>query len=324
MASTSSRALSVLSALSVGGVVGGPALAERLGVSERTVRRDIDTLRELGYSIEPIKGLGGGYRLGADTKLPPLLFDEEQVVAIAVALQTAPAVLAGITESATRALRTIRPVLPERLRGESDAFTVTTVANYWEFPAEPISADVVRDIGSAVRRRHVVRADYAGDDGGSERLRVEPHHLVVWAARWYLVAFDLDASRWRVLRLERLSTRSPTWLPFVDRPLPASSVAEFVQRSFDRGDRLAPWPCQGSVTLDVPPSTAAMFAPGGAVVEFVTNDSCRLRMGAWSWTGLAGLYLTFAADMREIEPAELRDAFAGISRRLEDVTSARQ
>ncbi|WP_322410347.1 helix-turn-helix transcriptional regulator [Microbacterium invictum] len=318
MASTSSRALTLLSLLSAGGVIGAADLADRLEVSERTVRRDVDTLRELGYRIEPVKGSGGGYRLGADTRLPPLLFDEEQVVAIAVALQTAPAVLAGIGESAARALQTVRRVMPERLRGESDAFTVTTLANYWEFPAPPISADLVRDVGAAVRRRHVLRAEYRDDDGSPVRVRVEPHRLVVWAARWYLVAFDLESARWRVLRLDRLTAKSPTWVPFDERPLPTSDVGEFVQRAFDRGDMLAPWPCQGSVVLDVPPATAAMFAPGGAVVEFVSDRSCLLRMGAWSWTGLAGLYLTFAADMRQVEPAELRQAFAGIVRRLDE------
>ncbi len=211
--------------------------------------------------------------------------------------------------------------MPEPLRAESDAFTVTSIPNYWEFPAEPIPAETVRDVGAAVRRRHVLRAEYVDDvrgvdDGRVERIRVEPHHLVVWAARWYLVAFDLDASGWRVLRLDRLTAKAPTYVPFDDRPLPASDVASFVQRAFDRGDRVAPWPCQGSAVLDLPAETAAVFAPGGAVVEQVTESSCRLRMGAWSWTGLAGLYLTFATELRDVEPSGLRDAFAGIRRRL--------
>jgi predicted DNA-binding transcriptional regulator YafY len=315
VATTSSRALSLLSVLGTGGVHAGAALARRFGVSARTIRRDIDTLRALGYEIQPTSGAGGGYRMGRGARLPPLVLDEEQVIAVAVALQTAPTVLTGIAESSARALQTVRLVMPERLRLESDAFTVTSIANSWEFPAPPIDAEVVREVGAALRRRHVLRAEYARDDA-VERLRVEPHHLVVWAARWYLVAYDLERDAWRVLRLERLSASAPTLVPFEERPPPAVGVEEFVRRSVARGDILAPWPCQGSAVIDVPADRAAVFAPGGAKVEPVDETRCRLLMGAWSWTGLAGLYLTFAADMREVEPAELRAAMGAIRRRI--------
>lgn len=316
MASTSARALKLLSVLSTGVVASSADLTERLGVSERTIRRDVETLRDLGYQIDPVKGAGGGYRLRGGARLPPLLFDEDQVVAIAVSLQTAPTVLAGIDESCARALQTVRQVMPERLRLESDAFTVTFVANQWEFPAEPIDAALIRDVGAAVRRRHVLRAEYAEHDGTVTRLRVEPHHLVVWAARWYLLAYDLDVDRWRVLRLDRVTAKAPTMVPFRDRSVPGDSAEAFVKRTFDRGDKLAPWPCQGSVVLDVPPSVAAQFAPGGAVVEYVSDATCRLTMGAWSWIGLAGLFITFAADMAEVEPQQLREAFAQVRARL--------
>ena len=312
MASTSARALTLLSVLGVGGVLGSAALARRLDVSERTLRRDVETLRGLGYRIETVKGTGGGYRLGSGTRLPALVVDEDQAVAIAVSLQTAPTVLSGLAESAARALQVVRQGMPQRLRIEADAFTVTSIANYWEFPAEPIDAAVVREVGAAVHRRHVLRADYTAPDGQISRLRVEPHEIVVWAARWYLVAFDLDTNVWRAIRLDRLVAKSPTFVPFAERMLPARSAAEFLVRSHDRGDTVAPWPCQGAVVLDAPAAAVAEFAPGGAVVEYVSASRCRLRMGAWSWTGLAGQYITFAAGMSEIEPAELRDAFARV------------
>lgn len=130
--------------------------------------------RELGYEIEPIKGLGGGYRTGGGARLPPMLFDEDQVIAIAVALQTARSALAGIEQSSARVLTTVRQVMPERLWIELDAFTVSLVPNYWEFPAAPIDAAVVRDVGAAVRRRHILRADYADGEGEPARLRREP------------------------------------------------------------------------------------------------------------------------------------------------------
>lgn len=336
MATTSARTLKLVSVLSTGAVVNAAHLAAQLSVSERTVRRDIDTLRDLGFQVQPVKGSGGGYRLGNGTRLPPMVFDEEQVVAIAVALQTAPSVLAGIDRSSARALQTVRQVMPERLRIELDAFTVTSVANYWEFPAEPIDAAVVRDVGAAVRRRHVLRAEYGtgtgpgtgtgtgtwteGEgEGGAVRLRVEPHRVIVWAARWYLVAFDLDLEEWRVLRLDRLTVKAPTYVSFEARPLPAATSEEFVKRSFDRGDTLAAWPCVGSVVLAVPPQSAAEFAPGGAVVERVSETTARLHMGAWSWTGLAGLFVTFAADMTDVQPVQLRNAFGRVRARLQAI-----
>lgn len=315
MASTSARALKLLSVLGTGVVMNSTELAARLGVSERTVRRDIETLRELGYSVEPLSGIGGGYRLGGGSRLPPLVFDEDQVVAIAVALQTATSVLAGIGESSARALETVRQVMPERLRLESDALTVTSVPNYWEFPAEAIDAALVREIGAAVRRRHLLRAEYRSDHE-TERVHVEPHRIIVWAARWYLVAWDLERDGWRVLRLDRLVAKDPTWVAFADRGLDAQAAEKIVKSTCDRGDSLAGWPCQGSAVLRVAPQLAAEFAPGGAVVEYVDDSTSRLRMGAWSWIGLAGLFITFAADLSQVEPKQLRDAFAHVRERL--------
>jgi len=319
MATTSARTLKLLSVLSTGALISADEIAARMGVAERTVRRDINTLRELGYEVDAIKGTGGGYRLPGVTHLPPMVFDEDQVVAIAVALQTVPSVLAGISESSARALTTVRQVMPERLRVESDAFTVIFVPNYWEFPAAPIDAQVVRAVGAAVRRRHVLRAEYINEGDEPTRLRVEAHHMIVWAARWYLVAYDLDQHTWRVLRLDRLAVKDSTYVPFAERALPEGTPESFVKKSFDRGDSVASWPCQGSVILRVAPHAAAEFAPGGAVVEYIDETHSRLRMGAWSWTGLAGLFITFGAALAEVEPAELRQAFATVRSRLDHI-----
>ncbi|MEJ2870064.1 WYL domain-containing protein [Actinomycetospora sp. OC33-EN08] len=303
MATTSARTLRLLSLLGTGRTRSGAELCARLEVSERTLRRDVEVLREMGYAVDPVKGVGGGYRLGPGGALPPVVLDEDQVVAVVVALQTASTALLGIEESARRALSTLRQVMPRRLRGDAE-LPVTPVVNQWEFPAEPIAAGLVREVGAAVRRRQVLRLDV--DD---EAVRVEPHHLVVWAARWYLVAFDLWAGRWRVLRLDRVTLHPPTGSGFAERPLPEGGPVEFVRHTPDRGDRPAPWPCLGHVDLALPAAVVAEFAPGGAVVEAVTTTSCRLTMGAWSWSGLAGLYLTFGAEMGRVEPVELREAF---------------
>jgi predicted DNA-binding transcriptional regulator YafY len=358
MTATSARTLKLLSILGAGATLTADDLAARLEASVRTVRRDIDTLRDLGYEIEAVRGVGGGYRLGRATRLPPVVFDEDQAVAAAVALQTVPTILSGIHENAARALATLHQAMPARSRLHAEAFTVSTARNYWEFPAPPIDAGSVRAIGDAIKRRHLVRVDYADDghggdsgsdghgegghDGGGYRdggryseggghddgegveggegervtLTLEPHDLVVWAARWYLVAFDPAADRWRATRVDRLTPRPPTHTPFTRREVPHGDPVAFVMTTHDRGDAAAAWPCRGSAVLALPAATVARFAPGGSTVAHVSATSCRLTLGAWSWSGLAGLLLTFDADITGIEPAELRHALGSLRARI--------
>ncbi|NUR90591.1 MAG: WYL domain-containing protein, partial [Nonomuraea sp.] len=280
MATTSARALKLLSIFGIGTTLTAEELATRLGTSVRTVRRDIETLRDLGYEIEAVRGSGGGYRLGRATRLPPVVFDEDQAVAAAVALQTVPAVLSGIRENAARALATLHQAMPARSRVHAEAFTVSSARNYWEFPAPPIDAEVVRAVGDAINRRHLVRVDY---DGEPVTLTLEPHDLVVWAARWYLVAFDPDAGRWRAMRVDRIKSRMSTHVPFDRRDLPHGDPVAFVMTAPDRGDAAAEWPCRGSAVLALPASTVARFAPGGSTVAYDTETTCRLTLGAWSW-----------------------------------------
>lgn len=319
MATTSARALALLSMLGGGATVSAEDAAHRLGVSRRTVRRDVDTLRDLGYDVEPLRGTGGGYRLGPGGALPPLVLDEEQVVAVAVALQTASAALRGMDEAAQRALGTIRRVMPRRLRREVDAVTVTTLPNQWEFPAPPPDARLARAVGSAVRQRVELRLGYRAGEGDDVVARVvEPHHVVVWAARWYVVAYARRERRWDVLRLDRVVDPVLTGVPFPEREVPGGGPGPFVQGTPARGDRLAPWPCTGSAVLAVPASVVARFAPGGAVVRPLDDGRCELSMGAWSWVGLAGLFTTFGSPMTDVRPAALRDAFVAAAGLLAD------
>ncbi|NUT44857.1 MAG: WYL domain-containing protein [Thermoactinospora sp.] len=315
MAATSARTLKLLSILGIGATLTAGELAARLGTSVRTVRRDIDTLRDLGYEIEAVRGAGGGYRLGRATRLPPVVFDEDQAVATAVALQTVPAVLAGIRENAARALATLHQAMPARSRLHAEAITVLPARNYWEFPAPPIDAEIVRAVGGAVNRRHLVRVDYTGG-GEPVTLTLEPHDLVVWAARWYLVAFDPGADRWRAMRVDRVQALTSTHTPFDRRDIPHGDPVAFVMTAPDRGDAAAEWPCRGSAVLALPASTVARFAPGGSAVEHETETTCRLTLGAWSWPGLAGLLLTFDADVTDLEPAELRQALHSLRTRI--------
>ncbi|WP_367882250.1 helix-turn-helix transcriptional regulator [Rathayibacter oskolensis] len=160
------------------------------------MRRDIDRLRELGYRIRAIKGPDGGYRLEAGSELPPLLFDDEQALALAAALQAVP--VAGLEEASARALAAVRQVLPERLRHRLDALRFTTVAP--EAPA--VAPEVLVAVTAAVRAREVLRFDYGSAEAPR---RVEPHHLVSREGRWYLVGWDLDRDDWRVFRVDRVA-----------------------------------------------------------------------------------------------------------------------
>lgn len=311
MATTSQRALRLLSLLGTRRQWPLRELAQRLGVSERTVRRDIETLRQLDYPVTTVHGPDGGYRLGAQHALPPLRFDEDQALAVAVALQTAPSTVFGLGDDAARALALLEQVMPAQLRASMESLRLTRLQNYWEFPGPPIDPDALTAVGAAVRRRHELVVEPPGAEGTH---RIEPHHLVVWAARWYLVAYDLTDGDWRVHRVDQLRVR-PTTQGFAARRPPAESLAQFVMSSHDRGDTLAAWPCTGSARLDLPAAVVARWAPGGSVIEHLDPGHCRLTLGAWSWAGVAGLLATFDADLAEVRPPELVDACRRLMRR---------
>ncbi len=326
MATTSSRVLTLLSLLGVRPTWSGQDLADRLGVSTRTLRRDVDSLRALGYPIEATKGPEGGYQLGVGSKLPPLLLDDEQAVAIAVALQTAPASMAGIDDAVARALASITQVMPAPQRAAVNAMHLTTIPNSWEFAAPPIASKTLTYVGQAVRTSHVLRFDYLtpegrrpapGDADFTPPMRVEPHHLVMWAGRWYLVGYDLGTGAWDIYRVERIHPHDATGTPFHRRELPDPDVAHYVTTSYDRGDTPARWPCLGVVLMDLPPDVVAQWAPGGSVIEYVSPARTRITLGAWSWAGIAGLLATFDADITVIEPDELREACLAVGRRFE-------
>ncbi|MEU4580439.1 WYL domain-containing protein [Nonomuraea sp. NPDC023979] len=308
MRQTSARLLLLLSLLQAQREWSGPALAERLDISLRTVRRDIERLRDLGYPVHVTKGPGATYRLSAGTDLPPLLFDDDQAIAVSLALQLAPKAVVGFGEAAARALATIRQVMPPRLRAQIDAMRITAIANAWEFPGPSVETGPLTMVGAAVREREVLRFDYAtteAEAGWTPPLRVEPHRLLVWSGRWYLVAWDLDRAEWRVFRVDRIVPRMRTGLRFQPRELPMPNVAAYVKTHLDRGDTVEEWACQGVAILEVSAASIAEWVPGGAVVEEIGPERCRLSMGAWSWVGLAALYGTFAADMQVIGPPEL-------------------
>lgn len=308
----------------------GRLLAERLYVSERTVRRDIDRLRELGYRVQATMGPDGGYRLDAGSELPPLLFDDDQAIAIAVALQTVPAIDAGFEEAASRALTTVRQVMPARLRQRIDSLVVTALpAAGSGSPGIGIDRDVLMTIGGAIRTRDVIRFDYAtpaageeGDRPGERRTgeippprRTEPHNLVADKGRWYLVGWDLDRGDWRVYRVDRMSLRTHLGPGFASRELPGGDVRAFVAGRFKGSHGGDAWPCEGEVIIHAAAQELAPYV-GDGLVEVLDAERCRVVMGAWSWRGLAASFGRFDADIDVVRPAELRIAFAELSRRF--------
>ncbi|QXE37043.1 WYL domain-containing protein [Streptomyces sp. GMY02] len=326
MQKTSARLLSLLSLLQARRDWPGALLAERLEVSPRTVRRDVDRLRELGYPVVAAKGPDGGYRLDAGTELPPLLFDDEQAVALAVALQIATTSGAGIEEAAARALATVRQVMPARLRRRIDTFQVTAVERPAARPAPRVDSGVLMALGAAVHAREVLRFDYtpasppgAGDDepAVAPPRRVEPHHLVTWGGRWYLVAWDLDREDWRTFRADRIAPRIPTGPRFTPRELPGGDVAAFVAGRFQGSEGSDGWPCRGEVILGLPADAVSRYVRDG-VVEELGAERCRLVLGSWSWVGLAATIGRFDAEVEVVGPPELRDAFAALARRCAD------
>ncbi|MBB4692933.1 helix-turn-helix transcriptional regulator [Paractinoplanes abujensis] len=311
MPKTSARLLALLSLLQARRDWPGTLLAERLDISLRTVRRDVDRLRELGYPIAAVKGPDGGYRLSAGTELPPLLFDDEQAVALTVALQVAAS--GSGDEAAARALHTVRQVMPARLRRRIEAVRVTAVERPATRPAAPVDSDVLLALSAAVHAREVLRFYYDGDNPR----RAEPHHVVTWDSRWYLIAWDLDRAGWRTFRADRITVRTPNGPRFVPRELPGGDVATYVIGKF-RGSGDGSWPCQGTVLLDLPAATVARYSRDG-IVEEAGPGRCRLTAGSWSWPALAAAVARFDADIEVVGPPELTDAFARLAERFRRV-----
>ncbi|MEV7231026.1 WYL domain-containing protein [Polymorphospora sp. NPDC051019] len=317
MQKTSARLLALLSLLQTRRDWPGTALADRLDVSLRTVRRDVDRLRELGYPIAAVKGPDGGYRLGAGTELPPLLFDDEQAVALTIALQIAATTAgSGLAEPSARALNTIRQVMPSRLRHRIDALQVTAVERPATQPAPPVNGDVLLAISAAVHAHEILRFDYGTDTTDKPPRRVEPHHVIFRDTRWYLVAWDLDRRDWRTYRADRIRLRTPNGPRFSPRELPGGDVVTYVTSTF-RGsiDASGNWPCQGTVILDLPAATVALHTRDG-VVEEISPDRCKLTLGSWSWPSLAAAVARYDADFEVAGPAELTQAFTQLADRF--------
>ena len=324
MANTSSRILRLLSLLQHHRFWPGAELAERLGVSPRTLRRDVDRLRELGYPVTAHPGVDGGYQLASGAALPPLVVDDEEAVALAVGLRLATqgAVAAqadvapgGIAEAAARALAKVTQVMPSRLRRRAEAVAAMTESATWERPgqAPSINPDVLASTALACRDTERLRFGYTAASGERSERHVEPHRLVALDRRWYLVAYDLARNDWRSFRLDRIADAPrPTGAPFRPRALPAADAAEFVRRNIS-----ATGFQEVKVFIEAPAEVIRQRIGRWSTIEEAGPGRCRVTMKPpedSDWPVIA-LGMT-GADFQVIDPPELTERLRDWSARF--------
>lgn len=243
MRETSARLLRMLTLLQIRRSWSGQELAHRLGVTTRTVRRDLDRLRDLGYPVGATKGIAGGYRLGAGTQLPPLLLDDDEAVAIAITLRTAAGSnVTGIGEMALRALIKLEQLLPARLRHQINALQIASVRA--PGGGATVDAEVLTAIGSACRDHLRLEFEFQGLGGVKSHHISEPYKLLTWERRWYLLAWDRERSSWRTFPVDRLHLCTVTGPRFTPRELPDGDAAAHVARSVAQM-----WPDQATIRL---------------------------------------------------------------------------
>lgn len=308
---TTERLLALLSALQSRGDLTGPELAHRLGVTERTVRRDVDHLRSLGYAVEARRGAAGGYSLGSGgSAVPPLILDRDETVALAVCVRAAAGdSITGVAEAAARALGKLRQTLPPTARAEADAVagSVVRVPSH----GDTVDHEVLLAVSAACRTPERLAVRYRDGAGKETERRIEPYRVVNVERRWYLVAHDLDRRAWRTFRLDRFLDVRPTGhgVVFHDPPEPASYVREAITT--------APYRYRAVVDVAAPIAHVAERLPVSvAMLEEIDEHTTRVTAGADDLEYLVVHLGTVGADITVVEPAELRQAFAEVGERL--------
>ncbi len=279
----------------------GSELAARLDVSARTLRRDVDRLRELGYPVNANRGVAGGYQLEAGGSLPPLLLDDDEAIAIAVGLrQAAGGAVKGIEETSVRALSKIVRMMSPRLRRRVDAVGEYTVPAV--FGGGPtVDADALAVIAQACRDDERLRFDYTARDGARATRLVEPNRLVTMGRRWYLVAWDVDRADWRTFRVDRLTDPRSTRFRFEQREVPGGDAAAFVRTQLDS----MPTRYQVEVHIRAPAPAVERVVSSWGTVDPVDEGSCRLRMSVDELQWPAMVLAAVGADFEIAEPPEL-------------------
>lgn len=312
MSDTTARVLQLLGLLQSRAMWTGEELSVRLGVTTRSVRRDVERLRRLGYPVRASTGVGGGYQLGAGGKLPPLLLDPDEAVAVTVSLRLAAGgSVTGLAESALRALAKLDQVLPSTLRGEVEAISQAVIAV--EGVSAPVEARLISAIARACRDHVIVRFDYLSRDGTPSSRRVEPYRVVAMGRRWYLLAYDAQKEDWRSFRLDRVDATSlhPTTFGFTPRsaPDPVDYIRDSVIRS--------PYRHVARLRLHLPIAEAATRVPQNAgTLTDLGDGTCELETGAETLDYLAIETLWLDVPFEVLDPPELRERTLELSERL--------
>lgn len=310
MADTTARTLALLGLLQARADWSGAALAAELGVSDRTIRSDIGRLRELGYPIDAVRGPGGRYRLGVGTKLPPLLLDEDEAVAVAVGLSAGTSVQ-GVEETSARALAKLEHVLPHRLQRRVNALRDSVTSgpdNTDSNVVDPVlDPGLLAEVAAAIRDHVELRFDYS-----DERRQVEPYRLVSWQRRWYVVARDAADDSWAPYRLDWLALKTPGGRRFTPRPLPGGDYTAFVLREVASSG----WAVHARIEVDAPAEDVlARINPTVGVVESVDADHCVLVTGADSVEMIAVYIGLLGLGFHVSDPPDLVAAVAALGER---------
>jgi predicted DNA-binding transcriptional regulator YafY len=310
------RALQLLSLLQTHRLWPSAQLAEHLGVTGRTVRRDVDRLRSLGYPVDATPGTNGGYRLAAGAHLPPLVLDDDEAVAVALGLRSAAtAAIGGIDETALRALAKIEQLLPDRLRRRVSALHSNVVELRWSGPDDDVDPDALGVLAIACRDREQVRFDYRRRDGEHSERVVEPHRLVTAERRWYLVAYDLRRDDWRTFRVDRLSGAALAGGRCTPREIPGGDAGAFLTASI----AAIPRTVEAVITVDAPHEAVAdclsmvdhQLVDVGAHACVVT-----VRGEHADHVVLAVARIALRAPVSAVEPSEIHEAVTAFIHRL--------
>ena len=315
---TSARLLRLLSLLQTPRDWTGAELADRLAVSGRTVRNDIERLRALGYPVHATRGSVGGYRLEAGTSLPPLLLDDDEAVAVAIGLRTATSgAVTGIEETSLRALAKLEQVLPPRLRHQVNTLQRVTV-HVRRRPVSTVDPETLTELARLAREHFTLRFDYSDRKQTASQRRVEPYRIVNVGQRWYLVAWDLDRADWRTFRIDRLRAGMSPGPRFTPRALSDAEVEALISRGVPVEARSH----QARVLVRAPAAELAQrFGPWAGTITAVDDESCILETGADNLEMLAGYLGLLGADFSVNEPPELVAAVQALATRYSAATN---
>ncbi|MEV3983448.1 YafY family protein [Nonomuraea sp. NPDC049758] len=318
MLETSARLLRLLSLFQARRDWTSTELAARLGVTTRTVRNDVGRLRALGYPVDARPGVAGGYRLGSDGALPPLLLDDDEAVAVAIGLRTAASgSIAGIEETSMRALAKLQQVLPARLRHRVSAFR--SYALPMPSRGSQVDPDVLTVIASACRDHERLRFDYRAHSGAASRRSVEPYRLVHVRRRWYLVAWDVDRDAWRTFRVDRIEPRTPAGPRFTPRELPPDHE---ITARVARGAGEATWRYRARVIVHAPASHVRDRLPIPVDVQPLGEDRCVFEPGSDHPEMLALHLGLLDADFTVVDSPELVAALRTLTSRYQRAIAA--